>query len=599
MNISARRRLHPSFDFVPHMVSVIAVAVGLLVLIGWFFNLDTLKSVLPGLTPMKANTAMSFILAGVALWGIEMGVQNRPLRVVAHACAGMVLLIGVFTLVEYISGADFALDQLLIREVTHLPGDIPGRMAVNTALSFAALGAAMLLLNLGKVCPSVVIHALAIVPIILGGSALIGYSYNIEEFLRERLNYTPMAIHTAAIFVLLAFGVVNARAEYPFRRFVASSNPAGVMVRLLLPAAIGFTLVTGWLILQGYRAGYFSETFSLALFTAASITGLGAMILWNAKILYEAAVLRERAEESLRENEEQLNTIIKILPVGLWVLDAEGKVAYSNIAAQQIWAGVRYVDLERLGEYKGWWIDSGRLVGPHEWAGARAVEKGETSIEEEIEIECFDGTHKIILDSAVPLRRSDGSIRGAVTINQDITERKKLEHELEQQARKDMLTGLNNRRYFFELAELELARSRRYGEPLSLLMMDLDNFKSVNDTCGHHVGDAVLQKLGEICLHAFREIDFVGRLGGEEFAALLPETSGEQALEVAERLRLAVEGAAVKLENGSFIHFTVSIGVASLEATDARIDVVLKRADAALYKAKNSGRNRVCGEGIV
>lgn len=180
----------------------------------------------------------------------------------------------------------------------------------------------------------------------------------------------------------------------------------------------------------------------------------------------------------------------------------------------------------------------------------------------------------------------------------DITERKQLEDELKRQARIDLLTGLNNRRHFFELAEQELARAKRYGAPLPVLMLDVDYFKLVNDTYGHHVGDMVLQKLSEVCVHTLRGIDIVGRLGGEEFAILLPETRGEQALEVAERLRLAVAGATVPLEQGGSIHLTVSIGVASLVAMDARIDDVLKRADTALYAAKNAGRNRVSCEEI-
>lgn len=180
----------------------------------------------------------------------------------------------------------------------------------------------------------------------------------------------------------------------------------------------------------------------------------------------------------------------------------------------------------------------------------------------------------------------------------NITEHKKLEDELKRQARIDLLTGLNNRRHFYELAEQELVRAKRYGAPLPALMLDVDHFKSVNDTYGHHVGDLVLQKLSEVCVHTLRGIDILGRLGGEEFAILLPETKSEQALEAAERLRLAVAGAAVPLEHGGSIHLTVSIGVAMFVATDVRVEDLLKRADTALYAAKNAGRNRVCCEGI-
>ncbi len=141
---------------------------------------------------------------------------------------------------------------------------------------------------------------------------------------------------------------------------------------------------------------------------------------------------RKQAEIAARKNEALLQAIMKILPVGVWMLDANGQVIFGNDEAQKIWAGVRYVGIEQLGAYKGWWADTGKPVGPHDWAGSRAVEKGEIVAGEEVEIECFDGTHKFILDSAVPLHNDDGTIRGAVTVNQDITERMKLEMRLRQ-----------------------------------------------------------------------------------------------------------------------------------------------------------------------
>ena len=153
---------------------------------------------------------------------------------------------------------------------------------------------------------------------------------------------------------------------------------------------------------------------------------------------------RNKAETALRKNEELLQTTIKFLPVGLWVFDAEGKIIFSNEAAKQIWAGAHHIGIDQLGEYKGWRLDNGKMVKPHEWAGARALEKGEISIEEEIEIECFDGTRKIILDSAVPLRKSDGSIWGAVTINHDITGRKLAEDTLREKEERLALATVNN-----------------------------------------------------------------------------------------------------------------------------------------------------------
>lgn len=176
----------------------------------------------------------------------------------------------------------------------------------------------------------------------------------------------------------------------------------------------------------------------------------------------------------------------------------------------------------------------------------------------------------------------------------DIAKRKELEGELLQQARVDMLTGLYNRRHFFELAEQEMARATRYGAPVAAMMLDLDHFKAVNDNHGHHVGDLVLKRLGEVCTSTLRTIDIVGRLGGEEFAVLMPQTRIEQALEVAERLRVALSASPVALPASSeWVHITVSIGATALSTNDRQVEDLLRRADQALYAAKASGRNRV------
>jgi diguanylate cyclase (GGDEF)-like protein len=170
------------------------------------------------------------------------------------------------------------------------------------------------------------------------------------------------------------------------------------------------------------------------------------------------------------------------------------------------------------------------------------------------------------------------------------------EEELKRQAHFDYLTGVDNRGYFMQQAELELSRTKRYGASLSMFMMDIDYFKQINDRHGHKIGDHVLKKLAEVCRETLREVDIVGRVGGEEFAILLPETDRVEAIEVAERLRVAIADAKVPMENGLPIQFTVSIGVSSLATKDDNLDVLLNQADKALYAAKETGRNKVCVE---
>jgi diguanylate cyclase (GGDEF)-like protein/PAS domain S-box-containing protein len=169
-----------------------------------------------------------------------------------------------------------------------------------------------------------------------------------------------------------------------------------------------------------------------------------------------------------------------------------------------------------------------------------------------------------------------------------------LQKQTELLARTDTLTQLSNRRDFYDKTQHELNRRKRLGGAASLMMIDIDFFKHVNDTYGHLSGDQVLKVLGRVAQSVNRETDILARLGGEEFAVFMPDTPLAQAVEVAERLRLALANVDIVLPEGEHIQITVSIGVTSILAADSHIDDLLKRADMALYEAKNSGRNRVC-----
>ena len=134
--------------------------------------------------------------------------------------------------------------------------------------------------------------------------------------------------------------------------------------------------------------------------------------------------------EDLTADREVLMKMLQLLPVGVWIMNREGRIIHGNPAGQQIWAGARYVGMAQFGEYKGWRADTGKLIAAEEWAASRAITKGEGSIREELEIECFDGTHKFILNSAMPIHDSNGAIIGAIVVNEDITEIKRAHDEL-------------------------------------------------------------------------------------------------------------------------------------------------------------------------
>ncbi len=181
----------------------------------------------------------------------------------------------------------------------------------------------------------------------------------------------------------------------------------------------------------------------------------------------------------------------------------------------------------------------------------------------------------------------------------DITERKQAEDELkaakelaEELANKDELTGLNNRRAFFEQSNQVFKQARRFKHPLSVLMMDIDHFKRINDNYGHAVGDKALKVISQFLHSMTREIDIVARMGGEEFAFVLPETGREEAVNLAERLRRKIESTII-VHNDKQLHVTVSFGVFSCLTENETLDSMLTKADDALYIAKKKGRNQI------
>jgi diguanylate cyclase (GGDEF)-like protein len=170
------------------------------------------------------------------------------------------------------------------------------------------------------------------------------------------------------------------------------------------------------------------------------------------------------------------------------------------------------------------------------------------------------------------------------------------ELRLRDAAATDHLSGALSRRAWSELAEIEFARARRYARPLSLAMFDIDRFKAINDTYGHAAGDVVIRKISEICQVSLRQSDLFGRFGGEEFVLMMPETTQAGAYQVAERIRGVFGNSASDF--GEPVFTTVSIGITQLHAGDSSPQMLIERADRALYRAKRQGRNQTVLDGM-
>jgi diguanylate cyclase (GGDEF)-like protein/PAS domain S-box-containing protein len=294
----------------------------------------------------------------------------------------------------------------------------------------------------------------------------------------------------------------------------------------------------------------------------------------------------KRAEDALRASQQFLSDIIDNNGAIIYVKDPAGRYELIN----RKWLDTTGLRRETvLGK-----TDADLFPGPTGEAFRQfdlQVMASGTVLDQEETLAAATGT-RYFISTKFPLWGTDGAIKGVCGISTDITQRKRLEHELQQQAMTDELTGAFNRRHFLRVARDELKRALRLRHPLAIAVIDFDHFKQVNDTYGHAAGDQALLALTRICRENIREIDVFARFGGDEFILLLPETNDRDGYLVVERIRLALTAHPIDLA-GHRVAITITAGVAGLASEDESLDTLLARADQALYQAKDAGRNRV------
>lgn len=191
-----------------------------------------------------------------------------------------------------------------------------------------------------------------------------------------------------------------------------------------------------------------------------------------------------------------------------------------------------------------------------------------------------------------PIKDKSNAINSVIWLAINITDRKNLEERLKELSEKDSLTGAYNRRHFMQIFDQEFSIAKRYNTKLAVLLIDIDNFKEINDTYGHDGGDAVLKRFVMFCEDILRQSDLFARYGGEEFIVMLPNTPSLGAAIIAERIRANIEEMVVTYEQQT-IKFTISIGISLVMDADVNSNAILTRADSALYQAKKTGRNKI------
>jgi diguanylate cyclase (GGDEF)-like protein/PAS domain S-box-containing protein len=228
-------------------------------------------------------------------------------------------------------------------------------------------------------------------------------------------------------------------------------------------------------------------------------------------------------------------------------------------------------------------------------AQAATLSQGAEEVTAEFRLRRRDDSYVWVESTSRLIYNDAGEPWQIVSVTRDISDRKVVQEELVRLATTDALTGVSSRGHFLKLASEEVYRAQRYERPMAFVMLDIDNFKRINDTYGHAVGDEVLRAVAFQCRKILRTSDLLGRVGGEEFAAILPETNLPAAVETAQRLRAAVASAATPTGD-EIIQVTASFGVASLAQSEDTLEKIMQRADMAMYKAKRDGRNQVVAD---
>ncbi len=327
---------------------------------------------------------------------------------------------------------------------------------------------------------------------------------------------------------------------------------------------------------------------------------------------------RKQVEEKLRESEEKFRSLIEKSNDGITLIDEQGIIIEWNPAQVNI-TGISQA--QALGapfweiQHQLLKLERRRELSPQylkEVYFQKSKEPEFLKQPQEIKIVAAGGEHKFLQTSSFSIKTQNGCRIGSIT--HDITERKQREMELKytkaslekanaelqaalaretKLAHTDALTGINNRRRLFELAEHEFEMAVRYQHPLAVIMFDIDHFKEVNDRFGHTTGDQILQRVAQTASQELRSVDVFGRYGGEEFVIILPMTNAQQAYPLAERIREQVATIRLPTEKGE-ASVTLSIGIVELRHTAPPkwVETLIRNADETMYHAKQAGRNR-------
>ncbi|MDY7541955.1 putative bifunctional diguanylate cyclase/phosphodiesterase [Cryobacterium sp. 5B3] len=569
------------------VVSALVALVALSSLARWY-TLDLAAADALPHDVMKPTTIVGLLLLAVAL-----ALADRP--AVTTGVGSVVTVIGALTLAEYVSGLSLGVDVLVpgLRL-----GDSPPRMAIGTALSLVLLGLAFCLRGMAGAAVTAGFAVLTLLFVLL---TILSAAYGVSAVsdAGRPLNVSTLSVLSVSA---IAAAILFERPDLGLVGLVRDRRSAGRLLRSGLPIIVLGPFALGWLRLWAQREGWFDSVLGTALLVASTI-GLVLGIAWIAAVRLRAldiqrdgaffalavsnATLESAVHDRTRElssTAERLHALIRIAPVGIVQFDAAGGVVTTN----EQWMRITGLTIE-ASRGDGW----GRNIHGDDAervfeAWRKTVSTG-AAFESTFRFQTLSGEAKWVQASATRILDTTG-ITGYLLSVTDVTDVRAAEARVEHLAFHDPLTDLPNRLLLLDRLDQALLFAARAHRGVGVLFIDLDRFKVVNDSLGHHAGDAVLVQIATRLRAAVRASDTVARIGGDEFVVLCPDIgTGAEARRVAKAVQAAVS---LPIEIGDQTAMVdTSIGIAvSTGAEDA--ETLLRQADQAMYLAKDQGRAR-------
>jgi PAS domain S-box-containing protein len=413
---------------VPAIAAVVAVVVGVIVLVGWARDVAALRTFIPGVTnPMVASTAFCFVLTGISLWLLQDERAPVRRRWAGRGCAAAVASIGLIKLSEYAFGWDLGIDQTLF---TKNAGAFPGQMALPSAFSFLLIGYSLVFLDAETSRENRPAQMLTLVAGLFPLLGLIGRLYGVPTLSRLVGGTVVMALHTALTFLVVCAGILATRPTHGLMKIVTSRGPGGLLLRRLLPGALGVVVLAGWLRLLGEQSELYAAEFGVALFAIFTVVLLTVLIGRTAGSLHRADLERAAAEENLKDSEQRQQAVLASIGDGVVITDGAGIVVSINGAMERLagWReeevqGRRYEQAYPLLDARGEELEEGQRFL------ARAISSGEVVASRGYNVFLLtrDSRRVPVSIGAAPILDRQGELLGGIDILRDVSHEREVD----------------------------------------------------------------------------------------------------------------------------------------------------------------------------